>query len=75
MSEKNYEFTKKFAKHLKLERIKKDMSQEELAFKAGISLVAYGAIESGKSSPKLETVYKIAQALDIEIFKLFIFND
>lgn len=74
MDSKLYKIAKKLGKNIKIERVKQDYSQEQVAAKAGISLVAYGAIESGKSSPKVDTVAKIADALNIDIAKLFIFD-
>ena len=75
MDSKVNKISTKLGKNIKIQRIKQDLSQEQLASNAGISLVALGAIESGKSSPKVETVGKIAEALNIELYKLFIFDE
>lgn len=75
MDSKVNKISTKLGKNIKIQRIKQDLSQEQLASNAGISLVAFGAIESGKSSPKVETVGKIAEALNIELYKLFIFDE
>jgi len=75
MSSELSKISKKLGKNIKIARIKQDLSQEKAAEKAGISLVAFGAIENGKSSPKVETVAKIAAALNVEISSLFMFDD
>ena len=48
------------------------MSQEELADKCGVHRTYIGAIERGEKSPTLNTVYKIAKGLNININLLFI---
>lgn len=50
------------------------MSQEELAELAGIGVNSVGGIERAEQSPTVETVAAIARALDIELYKLFIFD-
>ena len=55
---------------VKFERIKKGFSQEELAFKAGVNKNTVWKIETGKASPTVETLAKIAQALEIDFSEL-----
>ena len=50
--------------------MKKNLSQEEFAFNAGLSRNAIWKIETGKVSPTIETLDKIARALGIEISTL-----
>lgn len=59
------------SRNLKRYRNLNDLSQEELAKKVGISRVTYTNIESGKEEPKVTTLQLIANALGIDIFKLF----
>lgn len=66
--------TYKFAMKLKIERTKKGLSQERLAELAGVSPSTISLIERGVQSPTVETVGAIAKALDIELYKLFIFD-
>lgn len=66
--------TKKFGKKVKLERVKRDLSQEQLAELSDLSRPSIGAIERAESSPSIETAASIAKALDIELYKLFIFE-
>jgi ribosome-binding protein aMBF1 (putative translation factor) len=58
-----YELRKK----LLLLRLDEGLSQELLAEKAGIKQSVISRIESGESEPKIETVNKIAKALDRKI--------
>lgn len=46
-------------------RLRKGMSQEVLSGLAGLDRTHYSKIESGLRSPTLDTLFKIAQALDI----------
>ena len=45
-------FSKKVGHKIKVERTKKDFTQEELAYAANISRSSMGLIERGESSPK-----------------------
>ncbi|CDE59552.1 restriction-modification system regulatory protein putative [Fusobacterium sp. CAG:439] len=67
-------FSKKVGHKIKVERTKKDLTQEELAYAANISRSSMGLIERGESSPTIETVKLIADALKIDVYKLFIFD-
>lgn len=42
-------------------------SQRSLAERAGISYVAYWAIESERSSPRASTIVKLAEALSVPV--------
>lgn len=50
------------------------MSQEELGFKASISAAHVGQIERGLKKPTVETLGKIASALDLSLQELFAFD-
>lgn len=52
-------------------RNERHMSQEEVAFKAGISPAHLGQIERALKNPTIDTVAKIAAALDIPVASLF----
>lgn len=69
------ETTKKLGKKIKIERVRKELSQEVLAFNANISTSMMSSIERGIQSPTVEKVAAIAKALDIELYKLFIFEE
>ena len=65
------ELLKRFGKKLAEIRKQKKLSQEELAWKAGIGDNQIGRIERGENSPSLDTVFKIANALAISAKDLF----
>ena len=52
-------------------RNEQHMSQEELSFKAGISPAHLGQIERALKNPTIDTIAKIAVALDIPMTTLF----
>lgn len=52
-------------------RNERHMSQEEVAFKAGISPAHLGQIERALKNPTVDTVAKIAAALDLPVASLF----
>ncbi len=75
MTIKTDEIDKKVGMNIRLERIKRSISQEGLADMAGLARSTMGIVERGEQSPSLQTITKIANALNLEIYKLFIFND
>ncbi len=52
------------------ERVKKGMTQEQLSGLAGISRSHLAALESGQKIPKVDTLWRIAEALAIKPSKL-----
>lgn len=52
-------------------RSDRQMSQEELAFKAGISPAHLGQIERATKNPTIDTISRIASALSVPITELF----
>lgn len=52
-------------------RKKASLSQEQFAFKCDIDRTYIGTIERGEKSPTLNTIEKIAKALDISKSELF----
>ena len=63
---------KVFSSNLKKYRMNLGISQETFAEKAGLHRTYISAIECGKRSIALENVQKIANALEIETYLLFI---
>ena len=55
-------------------RCDRRMSQEELAFKAGISPAHLGQIERAAKKPTVDTVGKIAAALNVPMTEMFSAN-
>lgn len=63
---------KVFSKNLKKYRNETGLSQENFATKAGLHRTYISAIESGKRSISLDNIQKIANALEVDTYKLFI---
>ncbi len=55
---------------IRLLRTKLRISQEKLAELADMNKNSIGAIERGESSPSIETLNKIAKALNVELKEL-----
>ena len=53
-------------------RKKADLSQEELAEKADIHPNYVGRIERGECTPTLTILLKVAKALDVRLYKIFL---
>lgn len=60
------------ARNIKAARERLGYSQARLADLAGVSVPFIGEIEIGRKSPSLEKVGNIAEALDMEVFQLFL---
>ena len=65
---------KKFGKRVRELRRAKSLSQEELAFRAGVHRTYLGGIERGERNPALENIEAIAKALGISLSDLFQFD-
>ena len=63
-----------FSENLRLQRQKKNLSQEELGNLIGVSGVTIMRYEKGTREPKLETIKKIANALKIPVSDLININ-
>ena len=68
------EIDKKVGMNIRLERTKRSLSQEGLADLAGLARSTMGIVERGEQSTSLQTIAKVANALGIDIHKLFIFD-
>lgn len=51
-------------------RLERDMSQEDLAHAAGISVVALARLERGKANPTWATVLRVTGALQVPLSEL-----
>ncbi|KRW97776.1 helix-turn-helix domain-containing protein [Paracoccus sp. MKU1] len=56
-----------YARVLRRHRKNMDLSQEELAFRAGLSMRYVSLLESGKHQPSLGTMKALADALDTSL--------
>lgn len=61
--------------NIRLEHTKKSLSQEGLADMAGVARSTMGIVERGEKSATVQTLAKVANALNIDLYKLFIFED
>lgn len=64
----------KLASKISYERKRKNLSQEELAAIANINMRSVSMLENGLTNVKFLTLYRIAQALEIEICDLVNFR-
>jgi len=64
------EVKRRFGEKMRQLRKEKGLSQEKLGFVVEMDLTSINEIERGHRSPKLITMYKIAQALGISLSKL-----
>ena len=62
--------SEKICVKIKFERQKKGMSQESLADISGLSRNAIWKIESGRVSPTIDSLEKIAKALEMDFASL-----
>lgn len=68
------EVRKNLAHNLKVERAKRDLTQEKLAEMAGISAKHLTKIENKNVTPSIFIVYKLAKALGVTVDTL-IYNE
>jgi transcriptional regulator with XRE-family HTH domain len=66
---------KQFGKRVRTLRRAKGLSQEELAFRAGVHRTYMGGIERGERNPSLNNIAAIAKALDTGLSELFQFGN
>ncbi len=56
----------KIGDNLKQKRIRRALTQEELAQKAGLTTASVARIERNETEPRMSTLRKLAKALDID---------
>lgn len=61
----------KFGKRIKFYRTQKGLSQEELAFKAGLDRTYIASVENGKRNVSIQTIGKFLNALEITFADFF----
>jgi transcriptional regulator with XRE-family HTH domain len=64
----------RFGKHIFKLRTEKGYSQEKLAELADMHWTYLGGIERGERNPTLINIEKLARALEISLYDLFIFD-
>lgn len=60
-----------FAENVRAAREKAELTQEQLAWAAGLHQTEIARIESGRRNPGLETIFKVARGLEIPPGALF----
>ena len=63
-------FAVRVAEFLRTERVRKGISMRRLAQKSGLSQPTISYIERGLRIPSLDTAYRIANALDVDLSNL-----
>ncbi|MGH9774228.1 MAG: helix-turn-helix domain-containing protein [Candidatus Acidiferrales bacterium] len=58
------------ATRIKKLRLGRGISQEELAHRSGLSRTGMGLLETGRRWPRLDTLMKVAEGLDISVDEL-----
>lgn len=66
------EIRKAIGRNIAIFRKKKGLSQKELAEKIGIGLPNISYIENGKYAPRMNTLIRLSQVLDAEMYEFFI---
>ena len=64
------ELRKRLSYNLRVERVKKSLTQEKLAELAGISTKHLTKIENENVTPSIYIVYKLAKALGVTVDKI-----
>lgn len=66
---------KQFGKRLQSLRVAAKITQEQLADKVGVTIESISNIERGIHGPSFDTLEKIADALQVSVKHLFVFDD
>ena len=61
---------KQIGKNIKKYRVKKGLTQLDLAAECGVEESAIGRLENGNTNPTVKTLLKLSKALEIEITAL-----
>lgn len=65
----------KFGKRVQALRIEAEVTQEQLADAAGLTVESISNIERGIYGPKFDNLEKIAKVLGVDVKELFDFDD
>lgn len=64
----------RFGERVRELRLARNLSQEALAFKAGVHRTYLGGIERGERNPSLKNITALAKALNVTLAQLFSFD-
>lgn len=68
------EHLKRFGAHIRYLRNQQQLSQEQLAEKAGMHRTYIGMVERGERNPALLNLIRLAEALEVSLTSLMDFN-
>ncbi len=54
-----------FGRAIRMMRVERGISQEELGLRAGLSRAFFGKVERGDASPTFETIVKVSAGLQV----------
>ena len=63
-----------FGNKLRITRLAKGFTQEQLANELGIEISQISRIERGVINTSITTLYSISQVLNVDVSELFVFN-
>lgn len=63
-----------FGKNLRLTRLEKGLTQEQLANELGIEISQISRIERGVINTSITTLYSISKVLNVNVSELFVFD-
>ncbi|APG65870.1 hypothetical protein LPB136_11055 [Tenacibaculum todarodis] len=75
MYSKEVLFIKEIGKQIKKHRKEQNLTQFDLAIKSDMEENALQRIKTGRTNPTIKTLLKVASALNVELFQLFIFEE
>ena len=61
------DFLLKIGQSIRYLRMKKNFSQEELAWRANLNINSISTLERGLNNVKIKTLYQIANALEVKV--------
>ena len=67
-----HELKKSLGKNIKFLRFRRHLSQAELAEKANISVTFLSNVERGNNFPKAGTLCSLSEALDVQVWELYL---
>ena len=70
MPDRAAKLQRQFGATLRLERLARNLTQQQLAFEAGLSLTYIGEIERGQRMVSLDTLRRLASALNLTASEL-----
>jgi transcriptional regulator with XRE-family HTH domain len=74
MTREERAFLKGLGQQVRILRQSKNLTQAELAEKAEVGMKYVGEVERGRTNPTLRLVWRLSEALGVEVFELFLFS-